>query len=635
MSSYTGLSPDNPRRYTGANVFLSTVVTRKREPTGADYRQPETGSLYRTGSFWLIGPAPTNGAQGDLWYLSKIVSNVAFWIKFGTGSSGPLLNVDVDAATAPGVDPVTPDGTGLMTVTGQQVASGQAGTQGVQTHSTALYQYQVRVQQSTTAASVNTALNGLSHFSSDHFTNTTGFVDSKPATSQAASAFANAGISSFFNAQFSVDANGFVQLVGGTAPAIQKVNVDASTAPGTDPVIADGSGQIIVTGGQVAAGVVGTNVIRTDSLAANTYTIEVQRSTTAATPTVASNGVSHFNSFNFNVDSNGFVSAKSGLTPGVSNLGIDYNAGTGVFSITAADGSALSSTNPAFVTLQSKSDPGELVTVAVTANQSFIDDNGASQIIGNLFGLTTGIAFANPIPFFIYAVLDDTETAIAFMISRYPNTKVSPVAAKIGKSGSAVADSQGSFFSLANITVADYESNPCLSIGSFRMTMSNLDDWTVTTLDIQDGIGSFQEDRKFSMSTGQFGAASGKFFANNGGTAPAFTSNSYAYFLNRQNMVTIYTAFANASTAGVGSVNLQLATPYILDGSSTGCSFFIVLNGALFFLASSLLVTATSSNLVYFPGTANGLATSSVLNNTMTAAGDQANINITAPIFFT
>lgn len=120
----------------------------------------------------------------------------------------------------------------------------------------------------------------------------------------------DAGLVSFDDTMFTVDENGFVQLIGGGA-GIDSINVDTSTAPGTDPVVADAGGMITVTGAQVAAGTVGTNVIRTDSLVANTYTIEIQRATTAASPTLTANGVSHFDSDLFTVDSSGFVSASS------------------------------------------------------------------------------------------------------------------------------------------------------------------------------------------------------------------------------------------------------------------------------------------------------------------------------------
>lgn len=87
-----------------------------------------------------------------------------------------------------------------------------------------------------------------------------------------------------------------------------KIGVDANTGPGTNPVVPTGGGLITITGNQVAAGAVGANAIRTDSLAANTFTIEIQQAGTAAVSTPADNGIAHFNSAQFTV-ANGFVSA--------------------------------------------------------------------------------------------------------------------------------------------------------------------------------------------------------------------------------------------------------------------------------------------------------------------------------------
>lgn len=97
-----------------------------------------------------------------------------------------------------------------------------------------------------------------------------------------------------------------ITTMGGMTPVVS-FNVDNSSAPGTDPVLPTVGGQITVTGAQVAAGVVGANVIRTDSLAANTWTTEIQRSTAVAASASLNNGVSHFDSAQFTVDANGFV----------------------------------------------------------------------------------------------------------------------------------------------------------------------------------------------------------------------------------------------------------------------------------------------------------------------------------------
>ncbi len=117
------------------------------------------------------------------------------------------------------------------------------------------------------------------------------------------------GLSVFNSAQFTVDANGFVSLAG--SGTVETFTVDASTPPGTNPVTPNGSGSVIVTGGQVAAGST-TNVIRTNSLALNTYTIQIQRSSAQAVTTIGANGVSHFSSAMFAVDANGFVTLAGG-----------------------------------------------------------------------------------------------------------------------------------------------------------------------------------------------------------------------------------------------------------------------------------------------------------------------------------
>lgn len=135
------------------------------------------------------------------------------------------------------------------------------------------------------------------------------------ASAAASSIAGNAGVASFNSAFFTVDASGYVSISGGSI--LESFTVDASTPPGTNPVVPNISGVVTVTGGQVAAGTT-ANVIRTNSLAANTYTIQIQRSQAVASSTVGDNGVSHFDSGAFSVDSNGFVQLKGGGTAATS-----------------------------------------------------------------------------------------------------------------------------------------------------------------------------------------------------------------------------------------------------------------------------------------------------------------------------
>lgn len=199
--------------------------------------------------------------------------------------SGGLFNLQ-KVIVQTGISPVLVSPSNTITFNGSVVA---AGTNPVRTDGTAPYTMALEVQTSQAIASTNAS---------------------------------NIGLAAFNSSDFSVDANGFVSILG--TAAAETFEVDAFTSPGTNPVTPNGSGMITITGGQVAAGTT-THVIRTDSLAANTFTIEVQRSQAVASSTIGDNGVSHFNSAQFTVDANGFV----GLVGGGSAIeSVNLDAGT-------------------------------------------------------------------------------------------------------------------------------------------------------------------------------------------------------------------------------------------------------------------------------------------------------------------
>ena len=254
------------------------------------------GKMTTNGQLWIGSTAAAHVKLGTITSPSGTITvgysspNITLDLSGGTTA---IDSVAVDAATAPGTNPVLPTVAGLITVTGAQVATGVVGTNVIRTDSLAANTYTIEIQRSTTAAVSTVADNGVSHFNSG---------------------------------QFTVDSNGFVSLVGGAAST--NFTVDAFTAPGTNPVLPNGSGNVIVTGAQVAAGVVGTNVIRTDSLAANTYTIEIQRSQAVASTTLADNGVCHFNSGQFTVDANGFVSLAGG-GQAIDSIAVDASTAPG------------------------------------------------------------------------------------------------------------------------------------------------------------------------------------------------------------------------------------------------------------------------------------------------------------------
>ena len=262
------------------------------------------------------------------------------------------------------------------------------------------------------------------------------------------------------------------------------------------------------------------------------------------------------------------------------NLGFTYSVGTGVLTVHDALGVALSSANPAFVRFQDKAAPGQSVVVSVEANQAFIDDNGASEIINNLFGTTTAIAWAKDVPFYLYAVVNDAKDAVAFMISRVPHMSTSPVVGLIGAPDDAVADDEYAFFSFDNIDETLYDSNPCTVLGSFRMQKTSSDDWTVQTLTTNDGIGNFQDNIHFDMPLNQNGAATGTYFLANSGTAPIWTINFYSYVVERSGNCDFYfRTSGDGGTDGIGAVSALVALPFKASSLGFGTDLSPIASG--------------------------------------------------------
>jgi hypothetical protein len=241
----------NPVRTTGAASTLTINVQKSQAIAATDATK--------------VGLSNFNSAQFTVdanGFVSVVGS--AFNTKIG-----------VDAATAPGTNPVLPTAGGQITITGAQVAAGVVGANVIRTDSLAANTLTVEIQRSTAVGASASLNNGVSHFN---------------------------------NTQFTVDANAFVTLKGSTNPAIQGIHPNATSGGGTDPTIADASGNVSILGGTVAAG---TNPVRTVATAANSLTTQVQISQAIAATDATKIGLSNFNSANFSVDANGFVSALS------------------------------------------------------------------------------------------------------------------------------------------------------------------------------------------------------------------------------------------------------------------------------------------------------------------------------------
>jgi hypothetical protein len=326
----------------------------------------------------------------------------------------------------------------------------------------------------------------------------------------------------------------------------------------------------------------------------------------------------------------GARSVAGAKVPGwTQNIGFSYSAGT--FTVNDASGSALSPTNPGYIALQDRANPGRIKIHTITANQSFIDDAGASEIIGNRFGVTTGVAWAEDVPFFIYAVTNDDENAIAFMLSRDPRATVAPVEASIGAPDDPVANAQGDFFSFDSLNEGLYDGNPCAPIGAIRMRMSASDDWTVQTLSTKDGVGRFHESTRFTMPAGQMGAVASRYMKLNGAVSvPQWSTSAYFYWLKKDGTVHFrMTLDGDGGTDGNGTQEVVLTLPLL---AATGTD---MIAGTVRFLGAgtetpSLMGYGVSETGMKFIASATG---SALTYNNLGSGGRRLSIHAIYPAF--
>ena len=219
------------------------------------------------------------------------------------GGAAVYANVNVDANTPPGTDPVLSDGAGVIAMAGAAVA---AHAVPIETHSRAANAFNIEVQVSSDIAGAPGNTN-------------------------------DAGVCSFDDTKFVVDADGYVSLIGGS-PATVAIDVDANTGPGTDPVLSDGAGVIAMAGAAVAAHAV---PIETHSRAANAFNVEVQVSSdrTGAPGNTNDAGVCSFSDAQFTVDADGYVTITGGGIAGwewVSNTTLAGDANVTIIDLSAS-----------------------------------------------------------------------------------------------------------------------------------------------------------------------------------------------------------------------------------------------------------------------------------------------------------
>lgn len=245
-------------------------------------------------------------------------------------------------------------------------------------------------------------------------------------------------------------------------------------------------------------------------------------------------------------------------------------SGAGVLSLLGANGSAPSVTNPVFFNVRDGLGGWTQIAFTSTTNCTIADASSADSFFYNGSGTPWGTTTTRPwgaTPFGVYVTTDGITPAL--FISRSPILTYTPILAQdfgYKNNPPSVAGTDNVFFWTAtNITVS-HALKPCQLIGTIIMSKNASDDWTISALG-SSGIGAFGAfgTQSFEVSAGHNGAASGKFFIDNGGTAATYTSTSTFYYtLGLDGVFHGNVTFVNAAggTAGAGAVALLLAVPF-------------------------------------------------------------------------
>lgn len=271
---------------------------------------------------------------------------------------------------------------------------------------------------------------------------------------------------------------------------------------------------------------------------------------------------------------------------------------------------------------------------------SFIDDSGASTIIGEQFGVTTGVAWGSPRPFFIYACMEDSDADVSVAISPNSCATVVPATANIGWNSNPMATpSDNGFFFLDDTDPSTlYDGNPCVKIGALNMVMSAADDHTVQALaTVPSGIGQDKLDAHhaavWTFPLNQNGAEAGKHFTStDGATALEFTGTNTCYFMvHPDGRSTTTHVHETQSTNGADGTAVRWMLPYAINATMNtyGAGEGKIADTFSVFIPLAEVgvsyVTLAAVNQAYNSG--------AMLDNQFTHTNDYANFTITFKAF--
>jgi len=190
-----------------------------------------------------------------------------------------------------------------------------------------------------------------------------------------------------------------IDVAGSGGPAIQGIHPDVISGTGVDPVVPDAFGNIFLEGITRVAGAI---PIQTNSNAPSAINIEIQLSQATASATPLANGISHFDSSQFSVDSDGFVTlttAPIGLTSitGDDTLAVVPDGGG---NINLFGNTVLNGTNalPVFTRIGGDANT-EVIDVQIATTLALVDatinDAGLASFNENDFRIDTDTGFVS------------------------------------------------------------------------------------------------------------------------------------------------------------------------------------------------------------------------------------------------
>jgi len=268
------------------------------------------------------------------------------------------------------------------------------------------------------------------------------------------------------------------------------------------------------------------------------------------------------------------------------------------------------------------------------------DSHGSSHLTDLGFGLVEAVDWAQDVPFFVYLVNeDDTSANVGCFITKSPYMQGTPAAAAIHDYDAAGAtDDQTSIFGMWNDDAGKAQ-KPVMLIGCLRMRWSTTtDDWTVQALSAAtDGIGYSALDKifanKWTMPVAQNGAAAGAYCTDNGGTAPAGSSDQVQYVLKKNGYYDLYARIIGGDPNGAGAVTMQIATPYA-NATPTGVDVPGVGSGVVSITGTGIRgvvpIAANANSYVYFQLATDG---SAVQNGSLDDNGDYLTMFATMKAF--